>query len=90
MIPDPTTINAAWQELRASGLLWWINRSLHLFGWAIVVELDDNNQVERVYPTRCAYRGFTADAEERGFRKVTAYLNANAADLLREVEAEDA
>lgn len=88
MTPDPATINAAWQELRAFGLLWWINRSLHLFGWTIVVELDDNNQVERVYPTRCDYRGFTEEAEERGFRNVTAYMNANAADLFRQVEDE--
>ena len=26
-----------WKEFLDNGLLWWINRGLHLFGWAIVV-----------------------------------------------------
>lgn len=26
-----------WEEFRESGMLWWVNRMLHLLGWAIVV-----------------------------------------------------
>ena len=34
-----------WKEFRESGLLWFINTILHMFGWAIVVDVDmeDNN-----------------------------------------------
>lgn len=31
-----------WKEFRESGFLWWINMILHTFGWAIVIDVDDN------------------------------------------------
>lgn len=44
----------SWEEFRESGLLWLINTTLHVFGWAIVFEIykigDDTNT--RVYPAR--------------------------------------
>jgi hypothetical protein len=38
--PEAGIQKATWKEFRRSGLLWWINRSLHLFGWAIAVEVE--------------------------------------------------
>lgn len=29
-----------WDEFRATGLLWLVNTILHVFGWAIVVDVD--------------------------------------------------
>lgn len=48
----------SWQEFRATGMLWWVNRALHLFGWAIVVEVDDAGEVADAYPARVKFRGF--------------------------------
>ena len=31
----------SWNEFREVGLLWFVNRILHLFGWAICVDYDD-------------------------------------------------
>jgi len=66
-------------EFQNSGLLWWINRSLHLFGWAIVIE--DNE----MYPARCKYRGFSEKVEDNGFHTLTQYLVDNANELNKEV-----
>ena len=30
----------SWAEFQDAGLIWWVNRALHLFGWALVVETD--------------------------------------------------
>ena len=77
-----------WNEFRETGLLWWINRGLHLFGWAIVVECDvDTGEVEKVYPARVSYRGFESSSEERGFYILTKHLNDTAHHLMTEVAA---
>ena len=44
-------------EFRNSGALWWINQQLHLFGMAIAVETNENNEFTRMYPVRCDFRG---------------------------------
>ena len=33
-----------WKEFRENGFLWWINMILHTFGWAIVIDIDDNGE----------------------------------------------
>jgi len=76
-----------WNEFRETGLLWWINRLLHTFGWAIVFEVEpDDGSVSNVYPARCRFRGFDEKTESEGFAKVTAYMKENAAILLTEAE----
>lgn len=47
-----------WKEFRESGLLWFINSILHLFGWSIVFEISDN-EIISIYPARVTYRGFS-------------------------------
>ena len=77
-----------WSEFRDAGLLWWINRSLHLFGWAIVFEVDEDTQeVTSVYPARVEYRGFQYASEEKGFVKLTKHLKENIDELVKDVEA---
>ena len=77
-----------WEEFRKSGLLWWVNRSLHLVGWAIVVERStedhSNAPTVDVYPARVKYRGFSEDVEAHGFVVVSEYLRTNIADLTAE------
>lgn len=79
----------SWDEFRKAGLLWWVNRILHLFGWAIVVELNDDGQnVKRAYPARCKFRGFAEESESRGFRNLTMYMHNEAPFLLGDLDEE--
>lgn len=71
----------SWDEFRDAGILWWINRILHTFGWAITMELDDDGRVSRVFPTRCKYRGFVRESEEAGFRKISKYLKEHISEI---------
>ena len=73
----------SWRTFRNVGLLWWVNRLLHLFGWAIVYEFD-KGKITEVYPARCKFRGFSADVEEKHFRKLTKHLRDMAGTLLKE------
>lgn len=73
----------SWEEFRNSGLLWWINTILHVFGWAIVCEVE-NGEVKRAIPARVKYRGFGDKQNTEGYIKVSQYLKNNAAELERE------
>lgn len=80
----------AWRRFREAGLLWWVNRGLHLFGWAIVLAFDeDSGEVVAAYPERVIYRGFSEASEQRGFEKLTYYLKREAPHLAMDLE-EDA
>lgn len=72
-----------WEEFREAQLLWWINRILHTFGWAIVVQLSDDAIVE-VYPARVRFRGFQEEYETAGFIGLTKHLRSTIEDLERE------
>ena len=45
-----TTKEATWKEFRENGLLF-VNTFLHIFGWCIVIECDDDGDY-RAYPAR--------------------------------------
>ena len=49
-------------------MLWWVNRTLHLFGFALVVVLDSDDEIVEVHPARTRFRGFSEDVEEEGFK----------------------
>jgi hypothetical protein len=66
-----------WSEFRDSGLLWWVNRGLHLFGWALVYAWEDGSgegEPDIVYPARVPYKGFGREQEEAGFERLEAHL----------------
>ena len=73
-----------WYDFRRSGLLWFINQTLHLFGWAIVLELE-NDEITRAYPARVKFRGFSEDNNTEGYIKVTEYLKRNIDELRDEL-----
>ena len=70
----------SWKEFRESGLLWFVNRILHTFGLAIVLEVKEE-EIINVYPARVRYRGFPSDIEEKGYTQVTNYLSKNITKL---------
>ena len=75
-----------WREFRESGFLWWINMILHTFGWAIVVDIDDNGEITDAYPARVKFRGFGEKNNTEGYIKVSKYMKENVSDLLEEAE----
>lgn len=70
-----------WQEFKDSKLLWWVNRSLHLFGWAIVFSYEEDGTLVEVYPARVNSRGFDEETEEDGFIGLSRYLRENIKEI---------
>ncbi|KOS61572.1 MULTISPECIES: hypothetical protein [Lysinibacillus] len=75
----------SWKEFRESGLFWWINMLLHTFGWAIVMEFEDE-EIKRVYPARVKFRGFDEDSNTDGYIKVSEYMKENVEQLAKEAK----
>ncbi|PAD70590.1 hypothetical protein CHH83_01960 [Bacillus sp. 7586-K] len=73
----------SWKEFRESGLLWFINQTLHLFGWALTIEYKEG-QINRVYPARVKFRGFDETTNTDGYKKVSTYLKDNIEELEKE------
>ena len=71
------------KEFREAGMLWLINNLLHVFGWAIVVENENDNPV-RMYPARVKFRGFDEKHNTEGYTKVSQYMYDNVEQLLKE------
>lgn len=80
------TTKKTWKEFRESGFLWWINMILHTFGWAIVVDVEDNGEVTNAYPARVKFRGFKDKNNTEGYIKVSQYMKDNVSELLEEAE----
>lgn len=75
----------SWDEFRDSGLAWFINQTLHVFGWTICFVTDDAGKAISCHPARTMYRGFTDADQEEGYVKVTHYLKENIQELDEEV-----
>lgn len=76
-----------WEEFRNTGLLLLVNQFLHIFGWAIVIEvLDKNLGITRVYPARVKFRGFDQESTSNAYVKVSKFMNDNSNELLSEAE----
>lgn len=75
-----------WDEFRKCGLLWFTNTILQIFGWSLVVELNDNNSVTKCYPARSHYRGFSDDAILENSKNLTQYMIDNAKNLIKDCE----
>lgn len=73
-----------WKEFRDSKLLWWINRILHTFGWAIVYTIEEDGRISDVYPARVKFRGFNEQDESEGFAGLTAHLETTIKSLSEE------
>lgn len=80
------TNRVSWETFRKTGLLWFINRTLHLFGYAIAVEVNDEDKIIGAYPMKCKFRGFNYKAEEKGFKRVTKYFGRNWEKLLKDCD----
>lgn len=71
----------AWETFRSSGLLWFINTILHVFGWAIIVEVSEAGDITGAFPARVRFRGFSESDATAGYRAVSAYMRDLAVQL---------
>lgn len=72
-----------WEEFRDSGLLWFVNTILHMFGWAVVIDMQDGKAID-AYPARVKYRGFDNECNSDGYKRVTKFFMDNAEELYQE------
>ncbi len=73
-----------WDEFRATGLLLFINQMLHLFGWVIVVAVDnETRKIYEVYPARTNFRGFSTADVQKSYLKITEYMKNESENLLK-------
>ena len=75
---------ANWNEFREAGMLWWINRILHVFGWAIVCQVEEDGTTSCVCPVRVDFRGFSRGDEVEGHKLVSHWMAQHSAELERE------
>ena len=76
-------IKKSWKEFQETGLLLYINQVLHVFGWAIVIEIDDE-KIINCYPARVKFRGFDKKNVVESYIKISKYMNENSEELLEE------
>jgi hypothetical protein len=74
-------------KFRNSGLLLLVNQFLHIFGWAIAIDIDDENVPVKMYPKRVSYRGFTEESQTKAYAKIAAYMKDNADEILKEAKS---
>jgi hypothetical protein len=71
------------KEFRESGLLWFINTILQVFGWSIYVDLN-GDEITGFRPGRNKARGFEEKYNTEGYIKVSEYLKKNIDEILEE------
>ncbi|MCK9154608.1 MAG: hypothetical protein M0P12_00690 [Paludibacteraceae bacterium] len=73
----------SWEEFKNSKMLWFVNRLIHIFGWAIVIEASESGD-SRAFPARVKFRGFSEKVEDEGFIGISQFMKDNAEELLKE------
>lgn len=89
--PGPRMIEEkSWAEFRETGLFLFINQILHVFGWALVAVVDDDDHsiVKKVFPARCKFRGFDIKSVGESYLKMNRWMAEKGAELLKEAEEE--
>ncbi len=75
-----------WSEFRSTGLVLIINQILHIFGWALVFEFE-NDEIKNVYPARVKFRGFDNDSTSEAYKKLSQFMVDNATELNDEAQS---
>ncbi len=77
-----------WKEFRKTGLILFINHFLHIFGWALVLQMDED-EIKNVYPARVKFRGFDNKNTSEAYKQLSVYMKFNASELLKEAVIKD-
>ena len=76
----------SWDEFRDTGLLWFVNTILNVFGWGIYIGVDDDGNIVEVFPARCKFRGFVPEVNDEGYFMVTDYLKNHINEIHEDFE----
>ena len=78
----------SWDEFRQTGLFMFVNTILHVFGWALVVQVDydKEKQIETGFvkdckPARIKFRGFSESDQDEMHKRIGSYLAQNSETL---------
>ena len=74
-----------WSEFRSTGLVLLMNQFLHIFGWALVLEIK-NDEIKNVYPARVKFRGFDNKSTQEAYMKISRFMVENAPELNDEAQ----
>lgn len=83
----PAYRDATWYDFRNSGLLLFVNLFLHIFGWCIVCRVDETGNINKVYPARTCYRGFSEGSVSSAYIKLSEFISKNHKRLLDEARS---
>ena len=72
-------------EFRNSGLLLLTNQFLHIFGWALVAEVDEKGNATELYPAYCKFRGFDNEDTDKAYEQITRHLEKRMPALLKDL-----
>lgn len=72
------------EKFKDYGLLWFTNTILHMFGWTLTYNYNEDGVLDSVNPKRVKFRGFPEKSNTRGYRRVSKYLKENIDKLLEE------
>lgn len=76
-----------WNEFRETGLLVFVNVFLHIFGYAIALEIEED-EVVSVYPQKVDYNGFNQDSMDRAYERVKKMVKPKVEEITREEKLE--
>ena len=72
------------KEFKESGMLWFVNSILHVFGLA----LTWNPETDAIEPVVTKFRGFEEKFNDAGYKALTEYMRDNSIDLISDVTEE--
>lgn len=82
----PSVRRVSWEYMEESGLLWYINTLLSVFGVYIAIKRDKNGKRAKAIPCRTIFRGFEDRINDEQVVKLTRYMATCASELLEEAE----
>ena len=80
---DNPLVKIDWNEFRETGLFRFVNAFLHIFGYVIVMEVEDDGTVKSVYPAKTIWRGFTQEAMSDSYKKVAELMHRDHEEILK-------
>lgn len=89
---EKTVEKSDWNTFRKTGLFMFVNTILHVFGWALVgevenyKELGDEAPVTACYPARVKFRGFAEDDQTEMHERIANYLAETAPNFPEEIK----
>lgn len=73
------------KEFQDTGMVWYLNQQLHLFGLALVVKTNKDG-TQQLTPCECKFRGFDENTIENGYKNLTKYIEQNMERIKQDIE----